>query len=240
MVCGFFPLPDVKSLNLKSIILSFAVIINLFLYKIYRYSNPGIARIAYFDHFLSFVAFISTLVALISIIAILMKEKQFIEFRIETFIKNAVSSPYQIIKGLKSIFNNNLTKLVMASTILVLIATTGVSYPSSSEKDILAIEWIKTNTSPDDYILADDLKINFRAKRRSPFAEISKDRTELGELTGEMFIEACYEYDIRYVVDTGRLFGYYDTYEVFLDFLKDNYVKIKEGYAIYIRTTPLT
>ena len=101
------------------------------------------------------------------------------------------------------------------------------------------MDWIKANTSPNEYVLADSLKINFWTLRRSPFAEISKDRTFIGELTGEMFIEACYEYEIRYVVDTGRLFGELDTYDVFLEFLAENYVPIFEGHIIYVRTTSL-
>jgi len=239
MVCGYFPFPDFKSLSSKSIIFNFVVIINLFLYKIFRYSNLNIVRVAYFNHYLSKVAFAVTLIALIVLIAILIKEKQFTELRINDQVKNAFSSPFQILKGLKSILNKDVTKLVVVSALIVIIATTGVSYPSLSENDKKTIEWIEANTAPEDYVLADDLKINFRAKRRSPFAEISIDRTLLGELTGEMFIEACYEYNVRVVVNTGRLFGNYDTYNVFLEFLEDNYVPINEGYTIYIRTAPL-
>jgi len=239
MVCGFFPLPNFKALTFKSMMLNFVVILNLFLYKIYRYSNFNVVRVAYFDHYLSKVALTATLIALIALFAILIKEKQFSEFRINDHVKIAFSSPYQILKSLKSILNKDISKLVVASALILIIATTGVSYPSFSESEKKTIEWIEANTAPDDYVLADDLKINFRAKRRSPFAEISIDRTLIGELTGEMFIEACYEYDIRVVVNTERLFGNYDTYNVFLEFLEDNYVPINEGYTIYIRTAPL-
>jgi len=239
MVCGFFPLPNFKALTFKSMMLNFVVILNLFLYKIFRYSNFNVVRVAYFDHYLSKVALTATLIALIALFAILIKEKQFSEFRINDHVKIAFSSPYQILKSLKSILNKDISKLVVASALILIIATTGVSYPSFSESEKKTIEWIEANTAPDDYVLADDLKINFRAKRRSPFAEISIDRTLIGELTGEMFIEACYEYDIRVVVNTERLFGNYDTYNVFLEFLEDNYVPINEGYTIYIRTAPL-
>jgi hypothetical protein len=239
MVCGFYPLPHFKALNSKSLIVNLVVILNLFLYKIYRYSNLNIVRVAYFDHYLSKVALAATLIALIAFIAILIKEKQLTEFRIKGLVKNTFSSPIQILKGLKNILNKDVTKLVVVSALIFIIATTGVSYPSLSENDKKTIEWIEANTSPDDYVLADDLKINFRAKRRSPFAEVSIDRTLLGELTGEMFIEACYEFDVRVVVSTERLFGNYDTYDVFLEFLEENYVQIHEGYTIYVRMASL-
>ena len=86
--------------------------------------------------------------------------------------------------------------------------------------------------------LLNNLKINFRAKRRSPYAEISGWRTRFEELTGEMFIEACYEYDIRVVVNTERLFAKHDTYNVFLAFLEENYVLIIEGYILRKSNTP--
>jgi hypothetical protein len=130
-------------------------------------------------------------------------------------------------------------KIALASCLIVLIATTNVSYPALSETEKKTIEWVKANTSHDEYILSDDLNINFRAKRRSPFAEISQDLTELGRLTGERYIEACYEFDVRVVVNTGRLFEKYETYKIFLVFLEANYVPIEEGYTIYARTTPL-
>ncbi|WP_287588053.1 glycosyltransferase family 39 protein, partial [Candidatus Borrarchaeum sp.] len=239
MVCGFFPLPDFKALNFKSLIPNFIVILNLLLYKIYRYSNSNVAGFAYFEHYLAKVALAATLITLIAFIVILTKEKQITELKISDRAKKLLSSPYQVLKGLKNVLNKDVTKLVLASALIVIIATTGVSYPSLSESDKKTIEWIKANTSPDDYVLADDLKINFRAKRRSPFAEISTPRTRFGELTGEMFIEACYEFDIRVVVKTRRLFDSFDTYDVFLEFLEINYVPIKEGHIIYVRTTPL-
>ncbi|MFB0544277.1 MAG: ArnT family glycosyltransferase [Asgard group archaeon] len=139
----------------------------------------------------------------------------------------------------KDIFNQDVAKIVLAASLIVLIAITNVSYPPLSEKDKKAIEWVKENTSPDDYVISDNLKINFWAERRSPFAEVSKDRTHLGKLTGEMFIEACYDFDIKVVVNTGRLFGEYGTYDVFLAFLYENYNPIQEGYIIYVRTSPL-
>jgi hypothetical protein len=143
MVCGFFPFPDFKSLNSKSIIVNFVVIMNLFLYKIFRYSNLNIVRIAYFDHFLSKMAFAVTLIALIVLIAILIKEKQFTELGINDQVKNVFSSPFQILKGLKTILNKDVTKLVVASALIFIIATTGVSYPSLSESDKRTIEWIR-------------------------------------------------------------------------------------------------
>lgn len=239
MVCGFFPLPDFKSLNSKSMILNAAVIINLFLYKLYRYSNFNAAKLAYFEHYLAKIALTATLISLIAIIVILIKEKQFTKLKINDHVKNAFSSPYQILKGLKIILNKDVSRLIVVSAFIVIIATTGVSYPNPSESEKKTLKWIEDNTSSDDYILSDDLKINFRAKRRSPFAEISIDRTDLGELTGDMFIDACYEFDVRVVVNTGRLFGTYDTYNVFLEFLEEKYVPINEGYTIYVRTTSL-
>ncbi|MFX1520758.1 MAG: glycosyltransferase family 39 protein [Promethearchaeota archaeon] len=239
MVCGFFPLPDFKSLNSKSMILNAAVIINLFLYKLYRYLNFNAAKLAYFEHYLAKIALTATLISLIAIIVILIKEKQFTKLKINDHVKNAFSSPYQILKGLKIILNKDVSRLIVVSAFIVIIATTGVSYPNPSESEKKTLKWIEDNTSSDDYILSDDLKINFRAKRRSPFAEISIDRTDLGELTGDMFIDACYEFDVRVVVNTGRLFGTYDTYNVFLEFLEEKYVPINEGYTIYVRTTSL-
>ena len=239
MVCGFFPLPNYKSLNFKSVMLNSIVVLNLLLYKIYRHFYLTEYKVGFFSQVLGQIAIVVTLIFVVAFIVILTKEGQFSEIRISSPIRNVFSSSSQILNHLKRILNHNLVKFVLASALIVLIATTGVSYPVLSERDKKAIDWIKANTSPDDYILTDDLKINFRATRRSPFAEISKDLTDLGELTGEMFIEACYEYDIRVVVNAGRMFAYRDTYNVFLEFLEENYVPIKEGHTIYVRTTPL-
>jgi len=139
----------------------------------------------------------------------------------------------------KDIFNKDTAKIVLAASLIVLIAITNVSYPRLSETDREAIDWVKENTSPDDYVISDNLIINFWAERKSPFAEVSKDRTHLGELTGEMFIESCYDFDVKFVVKTGRLFGAYGTYDVFLAFLDDYYNTTQAGYTIYYRTSPL-
>ncbi|MEX2721735.1 MAG: ArnT family glycosyltransferase [Candidatus Wukongarchaeota archaeon] len=139
----------------------------------------------------------------------------------------------------KNFFNQETAKIVLAASLIVLIAITNVSYPRLSETDREAIDWVKENTSPEDYVISDNLIINFWAERRSPFAEVSKDRTHLGELTGKMFIEACYEYDVKVVVKTGRLFGEYETYNIFLAFLNENYNTTQAGYIIYFRTSQL-
>jgi len=241
MVYGLFPFPDLKSLMSKTelIILNGIIVLNLFIYKIYRYLNLYIPRATYFSHVSAQIALVATSVALITFIIILIKEARFIDVGINDQVKKTISLPYQILKRLKSIFDGDGVRFTVAVLFIVLIATTYVSYFPRSGKDIKAMDWVKANTSPDDYVLADDLTINFWTLRRSPFAEISKDLTELGKHTGEVFIEACYEYDVRVVVDTGRLFGKYETYDVFLEFLENNYVQIKEGYLIYVRTDPL-
>jgi len=120
-----------------------------------------------------------------------------------------------------------------------MIAITNISYPRLDEQNKETIDWLRANTTADEYVLTDNLKINFRAERRSPFTEISIDRTNLGQLDGEMFIEACYEYDIRVIVSTGRLFGRYEEFDVFLEFLDENYDEIQVGHTIYLRTTAL-
>jgi 4-amino-4-deoxy-L-arabinose transferase-like glycosyltransferase len=241
MVCGFFPFPDFKSLSLKIeiLILNFIIILNLLSYKIYRYSNLDISKASYFNHFSATIALFVTSIALIVLIIFIIKERQLSEFKIKAHVKNLFSSPYQIWKRLRSLVIKDEVRIVIAILFIALIATTYVSYFPISESDKKSMDWIKANASPDEYVLADSLKINFWTLRRSPFAEISKDRTFIGELTGEMFIDACYEYDIRYVVDTGRLFGELDTYDVFLEFLAENYVPILEGHTIYVRTTSL-
>ena len=226
-------------LKIEILILNFIVILNLLSYQIYRYSNLGISRVSYFNHFSATIALFVSTIALIVLIIFMVKNGRFSEFRIKDHLKNLFSSPYQIWNRLRNLFIKDEVRIIIAIFFLTLIATTYVSYFPISESDEKSIEWIKANTSPDEYVLADSLKINFWTLRRSPFAEISKDRTFIGELTGEMFIEACYEYDIRFVVDTGRLFGELDTYDVFLDFLAENYVPILEGHTIYVRTTSL-
>lgn len=257
MVCGFIPLPDLKSLDTKLAILIFSVIVNVLLFPIYRFLTQGMVLRHYFTQGMGQAALLLFLFTLIALILIVIIEGQFAEVGIYYQVKKAVSFPYQMLKlsvlknllnltrlrsttlkCLNSILNRNVAK-ALAASLIVLIALTNVSYPPPSETDRKTIDWIKANTSPDDYILADNLNINFRAVRRSPFAEISYDRTKQGKLTGEMFIEACYEYDIQVVVNTGRLFGNYDTFNVFLEFLKENYVQIEVGHTIYVRTTSL-
>jgi len=131
-----------------------------------------------------------------------------------------------------------ISKVVLAIILLIPIVTS-VSYSRLSERNDQTINWLEDNTSSDEYILTDNLNINFLAERRSPFAEISIDRTRLGQLNGEMFIEACYEFDVRVVVFTGRLFGRYKEYDVFLDFIFENYEVIHKGFFIYWRSSPL-
>lgn len=239
MVCGFFPISNFKSLNLKQAILVFLVIANLLLYKIYRYLNLGIARIMYFNHALGIIAITLSMFSLIALFVLIIKERQFTGVNLNVNEIRNFFLPHQIFNRIRAILSQNSTKIVLVSAFLILIATTNVSYPPLAGRDKQVIDWIKTNTSPNEYIIVDDLKINFRAKRRSPFAEISKDRTDLGELTGEMFIEACYDFDVRVIVNAGRMFDYRDTYIVFLDFLEANYAKIEVGHTIYVRTSPL-
>ncbi|WP_287584826.1 glycosyltransferase family 39 protein, partial [Candidatus Borrarchaeum sp.] len=237
MVCGLFPFPDLKSLASKTelIILNGIIVLNLLFYKIYRYFNLYIPRATYFSHVAAQIALVATSIALIAFIVMLIKEGHYSDGRINDQVKNALSFPYQIWKRLRNIFDQDGIKAIIAVLFIVLIATTYISYFPRSESEKKTVEWIKANTSPDDYVLVDNLKINFWSLRRSPFAEVSIDRTLLGELTGEMFIEACYAFDVRVVVVTGRLFGEYETYDVFLEFLENNYVPITEGYTIYVR-----
>ncbi|MHA2239412.1 MAG: hypothetical protein ACXAB2_13780, partial [Candidatus Hodarchaeales archaeon] len=141
--------------------------------------------------------------------------------------------------SLRAIFNYNGVKLALVVFFILLITVSNLTYPRLSANDKKAIDWVKANTSPDEYVLADNLKINFRSKRRTAFAEISRERTNIGELTGEMFIQACYDFDVSVVVNTEFLFGKDDTYDVFLEFLEANYVPIIEGHIIYVRTIPL-
>jgi len=133
-----------------------------------------------------------------------------------------------------TLFTKETAKVVLVISLIIFVSLTTVSYPSLKESDKLAIEWLKSNTQADEYILSDNLNLNFHAERRSPFAEISIDRTRLGQLNGEMFIETCYEFDIQVVVSTGRLFEEYGTYEVFLEFLDENYRAIHVGHTIYL------
>jgi hypothetical protein len=179
------------------------------------------------------------LIALTVLIVFLIKEGQFDGLKIRNLAKNVTTSPYQILKDLRDVLNHDGVKIGLVVFFVLLITVTNVTYPRLSAKDKKAIDWLKANTSPDEYVLADNLKINFRSKRRSPFAEISRERTDIGELTGEMFIQACYDFDIRVVVNTEFLFGKDDTYNVFIEFLEANYISIIEGYTIYVRKSPL-
>lgn len=237
--CGFFPLPSYKSLNSKLVTVNLIIVANLLFYKVYRHFNLYAARIAYLDHYLSQLALVTTFIGLAALTVILIVDRRFNEVATNNQPKNSKSFLYQFFKSLRNIFSRDGIKIIIVISLMFLIATTYFSYFPISEKDQTTIDWIKTNTSPDEYILSDDMKLNFWAKRRSPFAEISKDRTDLGELTGEMFIEACYEFDIKVVVNAGRMFDYRDTYLVFLDFLEANYAQIKVGHTIYVRTTSL-
>ena len=237
--CGFFPLPSYKSLNSKLLTVNFIIVANLLFYKVYRHFNLDMARIAYLNHYLSQVALVITLIGLAALTIILIIDEGFNELATNSKPKNSKYFLSQIFKSLKNTFSRDGIKIIIVISLTFLIATTYFSYFPISEKDQNTISWIKANTSPDEYILSDDMKINFWAKRRSPFAEISKDRTDLGELTGEMFIQACYDFDIRVIVNAGRMFDYRDTYIVFLDFLEANYAQIEVGHTIYVRTTPL-
>jgi hypothetical protein len=249
MVCGFFPLSNGKLLNLKSallsvitflglIILNFTVIIQFYRPRFYFpvlslpfYNYPLIYWIL-----LTLTAFFITSIIFV---VLLKKEGQFDELKITDSIKDIFSSRYKILKSLRSIFSYNWVKFSLVVFFVLLITVSNLTYPRLSVKDKKAIDWVKENTSPDEYVLADNLKINFRAKRRTAFAEISRERTHIGELTGEMFIQACYDFDVRVVVNTEFLFGKDDTYDVFLEFLEDNYIKIIEGHIIYARSSPL-
>jgi hypothetical protein len=237
--CGFFPLPSYKLLNSKLATVNFIIVANLLFYKVYRHYNLHAARMAYFDHYLATLALVTTLIGLAALTVILIIDRRFNEVLTNKQPKNSKFFFYQFFKSLRNIFSKDGLKTIIVISLTFLIATTYFSYFPISEKDQTTIDWIKANTSPDEYILSDDMKINFWAKRRSPFAEISKDRTDLGELTGEMFIEACYDFDIRVIVNTGRMFDYRDTYIVFLEFLEANYAQLEIGHTIYVRTTPL-
>jgi hypothetical protein len=250
MGCGFFPLSDFKSLNLRSALLSAIVFLGLiilnFTFFIQFYPSHSYFSVIssplynYLSNYWIQIFFASFIIALILFIVHLIRAGQFNGFVIKNSVKRIISSPSQILKDLRAVLNHDGVKIGLVLFFIILIAVTDVTYyPRLSAKDKNAIDWVKANTSPDDYILADNLKINLRAKRRSPFAEISDHRTRVGELTGEMFIEACYEYNIRVVVKTRELFDRYETYDIFLEFLEANYVPIKEGHIIYVRTSSL-
>ncbi len=102
-----------------------------------------------------------------------------------------------------------------------------------------AVTWIKANTDPNEYILSDDTNINTMAERRGPFAEVSIDRVDLGALPVDLMIQSLYDYQIRVVVATGRLFGKTDAYQPLMDFLEANYTEIDVGITIYLRDSPL-
>ncbi len=249
MVCGFFPLSDFKSFNLRStllsvivffgfIILNFTIFIRFYRPRFYFpvLSLPFYSYSSYYWIQLTFVAFF---IALCVFIVFLIKEGQFDGLKITDSVKDIFSSRHQIFKSLRGILSYDGVKLALVVFFVVLITVCNVTYPRLSAKDRKAIDWVKVNTSPDEYILADNLKINFRSGRRSAFAEISRERTHIGELTGEMFIQACYDFDVRVVVNTGFLFGKDDTYDVFIEFLEDNYAQIEVGHTIYVRATSL-
>ncbi len=236
---GFFPLPSYKSLNSKLVTVNFIIVANLLFYKVYRHYNLDAARMAYLDHYLATLALITTFIGLAVLTVIIIVDRRFNEVATNNQPKNSKLFHYQFFRSLKNIFSQDGIKTIIVISLMFLIATTYFSYFPISEQDQTTIDWVKANTSPDEYILSDDMKINFWAKRRSPFAEISKDRTDLGELTGEMFIEACYNFDIKVIVNAGRMFDYRDTYIVFLEFLEANYAQIEVGHTIYVRTTPL-
>ena len=101
------------------------------------------------------------------------------------------------------------------------------------------LTWIKANTDPNEYILSDDTNINTMAERRGPFAEVSIDRADLGALPVDLMIQSMYDYQIRVVVATGRLFGKTDAYQPLMDFLEANYTEIDVGITIYLRDSPL-
>jgi 4-amino-4-deoxy-L-arabinose transferase-like glycosyltransferase len=237
--CGFFPFPSYKSLNSKLVTVNFIIVANLLFYKVYRHFNLHTARMAYFDHYLSQLALICSFIGLAALTVIIIIDRRFNEEASKKQPKNFNFFLNQSFKSLRNIFSRDGIKIIIVISLTFLIATTYFSYFPISEKDKTTIDWIKANTSPDEYILSDDMKINFWAKRRSPFAEISKDRTDLGELTGEMFIEACYDFDVKVIVNTGRMFDYRDTYIVFLEFLEANYAQIELGHTIYVRTISL-
>ena len=108
------------------------------------------------------------------------------------------------------------------------------------EDVIVAVEWVKVTIAPDEYILCDDTNINIMSQRRGPFAELSIDRTELGNLDSDMLIQSLYDYNIRAVVVTGRLFGRYSTFNDFMGFVWWYYTKIEVGLTIYVRDSPLS
>ena len=108
------------------------------------------------------------------------------------------------------------------------------------EDVIRAVQWVKINTDPNEYILSDNTNINIMASRRGPFAEISTDRTDLNQLDSGMLIRSLHDYQIRVVVVTKRLFDHYDHFNAFMDYLlHNNYSKIEMGLTIYVRDTSL-
>ncbi len=249
MVCGFFPFSDVKSLNLRSALLSVIVFLGLIIlnFTIFiRFYHPrfyfpvlSLPFYSYPSYYLILLTLAALLIALTVFIVLLIKDGQFDGLRITDSVKEVFSSRHQMLRSLRGLFNYNGVKLGLVVFFILLITVSNLTYPRLSEKDKKAIDWVKANTSPDEYVLADNLKINFRAKRRTAFAEISRERTHIGDLTGEMFVQACYDFDVRVVVNTGFLFGQDDTYDVFLEFLEANYVPIIEGHIIYVRISHL-
>jgi len=103
----------------------------------------------------------------------------------------------------------------------------------------LAVEWLQDNTAPDEYVLSDHCVINIMAVRRGPFAEVSVDRTRVGQLDSDMLIQAVLQYKIRVIVVSGRAFGKFDFYDPFMDFVEENFTPIMAGYIIYTREVPL-
>ena len=249
MVCGFFPLSDVKSLNLRSVLISIIVFLGLIIlnFTIFiRFYHPrfyfpvlSLPFYSYPFYYWILLTLAAFFISLTIFIVLLKKEGQFDKLKIMNSIKDLSYSRNQAIRSLKRIFNHDGVTFALVVFFVLLITVSNLTYPRLSEKDKKAIDWVKENTSPDEYVLADNLKINFRSKRRTAFAEISRERTHIGELTGEMFIQACYDFDVRVVVNTGFLFGKDDTYNVFLEFLDANYVQIIEGHIIYVRISQL-
>jgi hypothetical protein len=215
MVCGFFPFSEVKSLNLRSALLSVIVFLGLIIlnFTIFiRFYRPrfyfpvlSLPFYSYPSFYLILLTLAALLIALTVFIVLLIKEGQFDGLKITDSVKDVFSSRHQILRNLRAIFTYNGVKLALVVFFILLITVSNLTYPRLSAKDKKAIDWVKANTSPDEYVLADNLKINFRSKRRSPFAEISRERTHIGELTGEM------------------------------EFLEANYVPIIEGHIIYVR-----
>ena len=134
----------------------------------------------------------------------------------------------------------NIVGLIFIGAYIISIAFASPYNLTPMDNDITeVVTWIKANTDPDEYILSDDTNINTMAERRGPFAEVSIDRADLGALPVDLMIQSMYDYQIRVVVATGRLFGKIDAYQPLMDFLEANYTEIDMGITIYLRDSPL-